>query len=74
MKAETDLIEKFYGMSPEMQGSLVWIADHIEFVHRICSGETMPKEKWERDMELAVMKRDSLGIALLVFKHIQDRR
>lgn len=72
-KIETRLIEKWNRLSPEMQGSLLWIVDHIEFVDRICEGEAMTEKEWKRDMEFSTTREDSLGIALLTYyKHMQN--
>ena len=70
---ENELIQKLNKPSPEMREIIFWMTDNIDFVSRICRGKAMPKENWEKYMELAIIKGDNLGIALLVFKHMKDK-
>lgn len=70
---ENELIEKLNKLSPEMREIVFWMVDNIDFVNRICRGKAMPQEKWEKYMELAIIKEDNLGIALLAFKHVKDK-
>ena len=70
---ENELIQKLNKLSPEMREVIFWMTDNIDFVSRICRGKAMPKENWEKYMELAIIKGDNLGITLLVFKHMKDK-
>lgn len=72
-ETKNELIEKLNKLSPEMREVVFWMTDNIDFVDRVCRGKAIPKERWERYMELAIIKEDNLGIALLVFKLMKDK-
>lgn len=71
-EAKTGLMDSLIKLPLEMQEALCWISDHMEFVDCICTGDMIPEEKWKRDMDLAAIRGDSLGIALLAYKYIKD--
>ena len=69
---ENELIQKLNKLSPEMREVIFWMTDNIDFVSRICRGKAMPKENWEKYMELAIIKgkRGEKEIAYMAVKSV----
>lgn len=59
-KTKNELEEKLKKLSPKIRAVIFWTKDNIDFVNHIYRGKAIPKEKWGRYRELAIIKEDNL--------------
>lgn len=67
-------MEHLKELSPDMQDTIFWMIDNVDFVNSVCSGKPMPEDVWIHNMQCAIERNDCLGIAMLTLKHINDNQ